>query len=101
MPQWKVNWIENIEEDFNSTEEFLKVKNKLDYISLNPNYLTKRIKNIKNKNIRRVKFGEFRLFILLDNISEEIFCLAYLPRKKCYSEKSINKVLKIVQSISN
>jgi len=101
MSQWKINWIEGIENDFISRDDLFNVKEKMDIISENPNSHSKRVKGIFGVNLRRVRFGQFRLFIFLDPIIEEIYCLAYLPKKKCYSRKSMNKVLTLVKQVSN
>lgn len=92
MPPWEVNYAEGVDEDFTSEKELMRVKDKMDIVSLNPIYYSKSIKNTP-ANLRTIRFGDFRLFILLNQNTETIHCLAYLPRKHCYDKKSINKVL--------
>lgn len=102
MPQVEINWVEGIEDDFELEKELIKVKTRMtNLVSLNVSKHSDRVLGLPD-NIRRVKFGQDRrLFILVDSIAEIIYCLAYLPRKTCYSKKSLNKVLSIVKEISH
>lgn len=101
MMTWQINWVKQISDDFLDENEFFKVRKKMERIALNPLQHTARIKNLPS-NIRRIRMGsEMRMIVLMNNITKEITCLKYLPRKNCYSQKSMNKVLTIIKDISD
>lgn len=103
--QYEISWIDGIDEDFleaNLTEnEVMKIKSKMDYVAQSPLNYSERIKGVPTSFLRRVKFGNYRLFIYLEDRVMVIYCLAFLPRKKCYDKVSLNRVLNLVKRISD
>lgn len=98
---WKSNWIEGIEDDFSCEKELLRAKAKVDLACCNNPYLhTEKIKGVNIEGLRKITIGDHRLFILLNDETENMYCLSYLPRKNCYNKISLNKVLTIIKNIS-
>lgn len=101
--QYEINWVEGIEQDFLNARlteiDILKIKSKLDSISDNPTTRSERVKGVPTSYLRKLKFGNYRLFIYIDDKGMNIYCLAFLPRKDCYNKISLNKVLTLVKEI--
>ncbi len=93
-------WVKSIKNDLiNLTEEeFDELEMSLDAILNSPNSKTKRIKGWKY-NIRRIRFGNHRLLIYVDEITLTVYVLAFLPRKESYSEETRKTILSLVSKI--
>ncbi|MGK0232103.1 MAG: mRNA-degrading endonuclease RelE of RelBE toxin-antitoxin system [Patescibacteria group bacterium] len=97
MPQWIVNWVEGIDKDFRSFEEFAKVKEKIETIAHNP---VTRLQKVKGyEPIKKLRLGDHRLFVYLNYTTQEIHCITYLPRKKCYNKDTLEHVQKKAQKV--
>jgi mRNA-degrading endonuclease RelE of RelBE toxin-antitoxin system len=101
MMSWEINYAENFVAFLNSAgiseNDLLKIKSRMDYVSQSPITLSEHVQGLSLSNLRRVRFGDFRIFILIDPIGQVINCLAFLPRKSCYDQKSLNRVATIVR----
>jgi len=97
---YEIAWTESIGEDLTNLneEEFDELEEKLHLVKKSPNSLTKRVKGWEN-NIRRIRFGDYRLLIYVSEKNSTIYAIAYLPRKNCYSKHTEQLMKKIVQKI--
>jgi mRNA-degrading endonuclease RelE of RelBE toxin-antitoxin system len=93
-------WIKGIENDLIgiSEDQFNKLDEEFDKILDSPNSKTKRVKCWK-ENVRRIRFGNYRLLIYVCEESLTVYGLAFLPRKDSYSKSSQKLILKLVNRI--
>lgn len=94
-------WVEPIQKDLIdlTEEEFEELDNEFEKILTSPNSKTKRVKGWKH-NIRRIRFGNYRLLIMVKEESLTVYSLMFLPRKDCYSKKTEKIIEKIVKQIN-
>jgi len=99
---YEVVWAEGVDKDLENFDEklFLRVVTKLHYIanSGKPFNLTEGIKGF-SPNIRKLRIGNYRIFIYIKQIIETIYCLAVKHRKEAYKEKTLNQILTIKSNV--
>ena len=104
--KYELVWTNVIEEDIRELkipiDSFLNLKSRLmsDYFLKYPLNKTNRIINVP-ENIRYIKFGDYRLFIFINEDNLTVYCLRLIHRKECYSKKSINNLLTIIEELRN
>lgn len=95
--KYEVTYAEPIYEDFIeaglSKDKVEKIDDKMKFIALSPWNRTERIENQPVRNLRKTRFGDFRMFIDINDLFLTITCLAFLHRSKCYKTQDINKIL--------
>jgi mRNA-degrading endonuclease RelE of RelBE toxin-antitoxin system len=80
-------------------ERFLKIHSKIKKVANNPFLFSKKVKSFKDE-IRRIRFGNYRLFILINKDYRTIYCLAFRHRKNGYGKKTIKELAKIIHQLN-
>jgi len=98
---YEVVWVKGIEKDFKKLnfgqERFKKLVEKINFILTNPYKCTKQVHSLQK--VRRFRFGKYRLFILIDDIGMNLYCLSITLRGKSYTKDSIRKTLARIQKL--
>ena len=101
--KFEVTYIEDIYEDFleaNLSESgVIKIKEKMDFIGLAPYRRTEQIENWNDPNLRKTRFGDYRMFMNIDNGMFTITCLSLIHRNKAYSKQNKKKVFSILNKM--
>jgi len=106
MP-WKVSYVEGFS-DFAcksklSTIDLMRIKTRLDHVSQSPINLTEKVYDVGYPYVRRVKYvragNDYRIFVLLNPTTEEMYCLAIFSRESAYNKKVLNKVMTIIRNL--
>jgi len=102
---WEINWTIYVEEDFLENDfsdgEILKAKERVELASQFPSRLKKVYGFPKGYDVRRVRYKDFRIFLLLNWLAEKMDCLRMFPDHKGYEKKSVNQILTVIQKTSN
>jgi len=105
MPFSEINWTIYIEEDFLENgftdNQIIKAKKKVETAALFPSRMKKVEGFPKGYDVRRVRHMHYRIFLLLNWVSEKIDCLKMFADHKGYKLKQQNKILTVIQKISN
>jgi len=90
----EVKFVDGIEDDFLryklTNEEVLSIKAKLLLNNSRILKLSQRVNEL-SKDIRKIRFGDYRLFFILKNTT--FYCLAYYNRRESYKTKFLKRVL--------
>ena len=101
MGTYEVVWAKGIEKDFKKLnfgqERFKKLVEKINCILSNPYKYTKQVHSLQK--VRRFRFGEYRLFVLIDDVGMNIYCLSISLRGKSYTKESMRKILARIQKL--
>lgn len=94
----EVIWLEEVAQDFIdegiSEKVIIKIHEKLDQIiAPSPMRRTEKIENFPLTNVRKYRFGDHRLFMIIDLGLYTITCIAFLHRNRCYSKKNLRRIL--------
>jgi mRNA-degrading endonuclease RelE of RelBE toxin-antitoxin system len=101
---YDIDYLDEIYGDFLgaglSDEDILKIEKKIKLaISRNIYRNTQSIKGTKNPHIRKLRDGEYRLFIYINNERKIILCLMYSHRKKAYSFENLARLIRMVKGL--
>ncbi|HII14758.1 MAG TPA: hypothetical protein HA362_00435 [Nanoarchaeota archaeon] len=100
MVKYEKVWARSIGHDLKGISEriFNVIDGKIDDILDSPNTKSKKIKGWAY-NIRRIRLGNYRLLIYVDDLNLTVYCLAYLPRKNCYSPETRAMIMNIARNV--
>lgn len=91
---YEVAYSEGIEDDFIEfdDEKILSIKERIEVIARHqsPRLVTERVMNTP---LRKIRFGDFRIFLFIDDAQSVIYVLAIKNRSQCYKTKELNKVM--------
>lgn len=102
MEVYEVVYSEDISDDFLnanlSEKKVLAIDEKIKIlIAPAPFRRTEKVENVSEEyNLRKARFGDYRMFLEVDVIGFVMTCLCFLHRNKSYSEKSISKAVSIL-----
>ena len=101
--KYEVTYAEQIYEDFIeaglSKDKVQKIDDKMNFVALSPWSRTEGIENQPIRTLRKTRFGDFRMFVDINDLLFTMTCLAFLNRNKCYKAKDINKILTRIVSL--
>src|SRR3989344_1580806 len=94
---YEIVYSESIYEDFSEANlnetKILKIKDRMLIIGLAPFRRTDQLENMNMPNLRKARFGDYRMFMDVDEGLLTITCLAFLHRHKCYSSQNKKRVV--------
>lgn len=100
---YEIVYVEGVEDEFAqvnlSLARIIAIKDKLKLIGnhSNPQILTDRVLNTP---LRKIPFGNYRIFLYINKKVEVIYILSIKHHNKCYKRKELNKVLSILNRLS-
>jgi len=103
MEKCEIVYVDDIAKDFlkaNLTEKkVIAIDDKLNVlIAPSPLRRTENILGVPAEyNLRKARFGDYRMFMEVDMVGFIITCLSFLHRSKCYDKKNVEKAISILQ----
>jgi len=93
--RWHRGWF--LEANF-TEKKVIAMDNKIkNLIAISPMRRTDGLEGIPSEyNLRKARFGDYRMFMEVDMIGFIITCLSFMHRSKCYDKKNINKAIRIL-----
>lgn len=82
---YKSKWVPAAAKDFACVEQFKRADGRLQRILENPYAESQQV--VGWNGTRKIRVGNYRLFIFIDNTSKIVYGLAFLPRDSCYKER--------------